>query len=485
MSEYRIKSTRSSKLREKLDYPVIDTDGHVIEAAFVLPDFLKKIAGPEVAKRYLEAMNARRKRGADVPKAVTWGNVSGALTIDRATVMLPRLYARRLEEAGIDFSTVYSTVGFGAQVMPEAELRQAGCRALNMMYADMFKDVSDKLTPAAIIPMHTPDEAIAEVEFAVGELGMRALMTCNEVVRPHPKLLEEAPHLAPHAGIYTPIALDSTYDYDPFWRKCIELKVVPAGHSMNFIGTHQSHSNYIYNRLGFFATFGNAACRALFMSGFTRKFPELNVAFLEGGVWWAVALYNDLVEFWEKRNKQNMLEKLDPAKIDFAVMEEMFAEYGNEYLNPERLMENRALVARDGRLTPDETPDFIDDWTHLNIETASDIRDLFTENFYFGCEADDAMNYTAFNRSANKFGAKLKAMFSSDLGHWDVQDFGGVLAETHEAVERGLMSEEDFKDFVFTNPLTLQTRLNPDYFKGTCVEGAVNAHLAQYPRAAE
>ncbi len=89
------------------------------------------------------------------------------------------------------------------------------------------------------------------------------------------------------------------------------------------------------------------------------------------------------------------------------------------------------------------------------------------------------MNYTAFNTKANKFGAKLKAMFSSDLGHWDVQDFGGVLAETHEAVERGLMSEEDFKDFVFTNPVTLQTRLNPHYFKGTCVENAVSAFLAE------
>lgn len=353
-----------------------------------------------------------------------------------------------------------------------------------MMYADMFKDVSDKMTPAAVIPMHTPEEAISEVEFAVNELGMRALMTCNEVVRPHPKIVEEAPQLAQYSRVYTPIALDSTYDYDPFWRKCVELKVTPAGHSMNFIGTHESTTNYIYNRLGFFATYGNAACRALFMSGFTQKFPELNVAFLEGGVWWAVALYNDLVEFWEIRNKDAMLTYLDPAKIDFGLMEEMFARYGNEYLNPERLMANKKLVARDGRTHPDEVPDFIDDWTSLKIEKKEDIRDLFVDSFYFGCEADDAMNYTAFNAAANKFGAKLKAMFSSDLGHWDVQDFGGVLAETHEAVEDGLLSEEDFKDFVFTNPVTLQTKLNPAYFKGTCVEGAVVKFLGERSQAA-
>lgn len=475
MAAYKIQKTRSSKLRETLDFPVIDTDGHVIETEFVLPDFLKLAGGPSLVERYQKA-TATTPSGQ--PKRVPWGFPSGPLTLDRATMMLPQLCARRLEEAGVDFTTLYSTAGFRAQTMPDDELRQGTCRALNMMYADMYRDVSDKMTPAAVIPMHTPEEAIAEVEFVVNELGMRALMTCNEVLRPHPEILAEAPHLAPYAMTYTPIALDSTYDYDPFWAKCVELKVVPAGHSMNFTGTHQSTTNYIYNRLGFFATAGNAACRALFMSGFTQKFPELNMAFLEGGVWWAVALYNDLFEFWEKRNKNQMLSHLDPAKIDFDLLEEMFTHYGNAYLNPERLMANRKLVARDGRSQPDEVPDFIDDWTQVLIEKPEDIRDLFVNNFYFGCEADDAMNYTAFNTLANKFGAKLKAMFSSDLGHWDVQDFGGVLAETHEAVEDGLMTEEDFKDFVFTNPVTLQTRLNPDYFKGTCVEGAVSEFLA-------
>ena len=123
--------------------------------------------------------------------------------------------------------------------------------------------------------------------------------------------------------------------------------------------------------------------------------------------------------------------------------------------------------------SPGIDPDFIDDWRALDAKCAEDIRDLFVDNFYFGCEADDALNYTAFNAKANKFGVKLKAMFSSDLGHWDVVDFGDVLAEAHEQAEKGLMTEDDFRDFVFTNPVTFATRLNPDYFKGTVVEGAV------------
>lgn len=40
-------------------------------------------------------------------------------------------------------------------------------------------------------------------------------------------------------------------------------------------------------------------------------------------------------------------------------------------------------------------------------------------------------------------------------------------------VEEGVITEEDFRDFVFVNPVTLWTALNPDFFKGTAVEGAV------------
>ncbi len=38
-----------------------------------------------------------------------------------------------------------------------------------------------------------------------------------------------APELADYARHWTPLALDSPYDYDPFWAKCVELKVAPAG----------------------------------------------------------------------------------------------------------------------------------------------------------------------------------------------------------------------------------------------------------------
>jgi predicted TIM-barrel fold metal-dependent hydrolase len=475
MSEYKKRNTESSKLRERLDYPVIDGDGHIIESRFVFPDFLKQVGGPELVKRFEKSVRNARPEGA---KSLFWGGHTGTHTIDRVTCMLPRLYAQRLDEAGVDFATLYPTYGFRCQVMPDDEVRQAACRALNIMYADMFKDVRHRMTPAAVIPMHTPEEAVAELEFAVKELGMKAMMSANEVLRPDPDVAAEAPQYAEATRRYTPLALDSPYDYDPFWAKCVELGVAPAGHSINYSCTHASPTNYVYNRIGVFATFAHACARALFLGGVTKRFPGLNVGFLEGGVWWAVSLYNDLVEFFEKRNVDSLLDHHDPAKFDVELARTLYRDFGNEYLTEARYLENVSAFTSDGRKKPGVDPDFIDDWKALDVKSSEEIRDLFIDSFYFGCEADDAMNYTAFNAKANKFGAKLKAMFSSDLGHWDVVDFGDVLEEAHEQAEKGLMTEEDFRDFVFVNPARFTTRMNPDYFKGTVVEDAVAKLMA-------
>ena len=48
-----------------------------------------------------------------------------------------------------------------------------------------------------------------------------------------------------------------------------------------------------------------------------------------------------------------------------------------------------------------------------------------------------------------------------------------VLEEAYELVDKGIMTERDFEDFVFTNPTKLWTGMNPDFFAGTVVEDAV------------
>ena len=52
-------------------------------------------------------------------------------------------------------------------------------------------------------------------------------------------------------------------------------------------------------------------------------------------------------------------------------------------------------------------------------------------------------------------------------------------AEAWELVEDGIISEEDFREFVFVNPVKLKTDMNPDFFKATVVEAEVEKLLAE------
>ena len=131
-----------------------------------------------------------------------------------------------------------------------------------------------------------------------------------------------------------------------------------------------------------------------------------------------------------------------------------------------------------------ERPEQLDDFAACNIQKASDIRDLFVPNFYFGCEADDPVNSWAFRSNVNPYGARINAIFGSDIGHFDVPDMTAVLPEAYEGVEDGIITEEDFSDFVFGNPIRLWTDMNPNFFKGTAVESQVQKFLKETNRSA-
>ena len=45
-----------------------------------------------------------------------------------------------------------------------------------MYTADQFNGLGDRLTPAAVVPMYTPQEAVEELEFVVKSLGAKAVM---------------------------------------------------------------------------------------------------------------------------------------------------------------------------------------------------------------------------------------------------------------------------------------------------------------------
>ena len=78
-----------------------------------------------------------------------------------------------------------------------------------------------------------------------------------------------------------------------------------------------------------------------------------------------------------------------------------------------------------------------------NITQKQDWIDLYATPYYFGCEADDRMNAVAFSK-INPFGARINAIFSSDIGHFDVPDMLMPVPEAYELVEDGLITERRF-----------------------------------------
>ena len=99
----------------------------------------------------------------------------------------------------------------------------------------------------------------------------------------------------------------------------------------------------------------------------------------------------------------------------------------------------------------------VDESASSEIGGPADITDTFVRQYHFGCEADDPMNSVAFDRRLNPGGVQLKAVFGSDLGHWDVPDLRGVLPEAWELVDDGHITVDDFRAFAFTNAVSPST----------------------------
>jgi predicted TIM-barrel fold metal-dependent hydrolase len=477
------KHASPAQIHSRLKHPVIDGDGHWLEYAPVFSEKMRKACGDKGADGFIAAMSTtnealrmtqdvRDKRRVALPN---FWNRQAENTLDRATAMMPKMLYERLDEIGSDFAVIYPTAGLRLPRIKDDETRRAVIRAYNIVSADYFRGLEDRMTPAAIIPMHTPEEAIAELEFVTKQLGSKVGMFGSNMARQVASAASSDPEASRFTVWYDVLGIDSAYDYDPVWAKCAELKIAPTFHSSaSGQGLRNSPSNFVYNHIGHFAAAGHAAAKGIFLGGVTRRFPELNFAFLEGGVGWASQLFGDLIEHWERRGAP-ALKRMHPDKLDRTLLLSLIEKYGYEDMAA-------VLRSQDGwpdpegqRLTGNRTE--LDDFAACKITRKEDWVDLYAKPYYFGCEADDRMNAVAFGR-ANPFGAKLNAIYSSDIGHFDVIDFRDPLPEAYELVEEGHITEEDFSDFVFANSVRLWGTQNPNFFDGTVVAREAAAVLS-------
>ncbi|HEX6440672.1 MAG TPA: hypothetical protein VF007_00690, partial [Stellaceae bacterium] len=216
------------QIHSKLSHPVIDGDGHWVEYTPVFAEKMRKAVGDLGADGFLASQRRipdaleltteeRKARGAAMEGQ--WGR-QAVNTRDRATAMMPKMLYDRMDEIGSDYAIVYPTAGLGIPRIADEATRRAVIRGFNIVTADYFKGLEDRLTPVAVIPMHTPDEAIEELEFVTSQLGSKVCMFGSGIARPLPGAKEVDSKIGRHAVFYDQFGLDSEYDYDKVWLKC-------------------------------------------------------------------------------------------------------------------------------------------------------------------------------------------------------------------------------------------------------------------------
>lgn len=457
-------------------HPVIDVDGHHLEFLPALDAYLEKRMGSEkfhrwIAKQKATASSLEDRIFSRKAKPGWWTGPPASETRDRAAAAFPGLLVTRLDELEIDFMILYTSVGLGSLVDPDDGVRVAFCEALNEFYAEHYFGFAERLTTAGVIPMFTPEEALAEIEHCY-KLGYKVVQLSPGIPRPIPRVHAVDPSLYPTVYWLDTFGIDSEHNYDVVWQRLAELGLAATFHGHSAIAASakasRSVTNYVFNHIGAHGSLMSEICKSLVIGGVTTRFPSLNFAFLEGGAHWACGLLNDFIEHWEKRNAVE-IRKYDPRNVDIAAMKDLGRRWGGTLVSSPGCLDSGIFAnRREGAKGDWAEPDQQDDFFACKISELNDIAKSFA-NLYFGCEADDRSVGLAFN-PANELYLRLHAMFSSDYGHWDADQPGKLVSASRKMVDHGLMTAKDFRSFAADNVIALHGGNNPKFWKGTAVE---------------
>jgi hypothetical protein len=196
-------------------YPAIETGFHTDDCPHCLEDYVASYGGPALVDQWR------------------------AIQTDQGPSPLrEELFCERLAHQGWDYSILVPTNALAALCLADLGKRQTLQRAINHYHADRWHRHRAQVTPAAGIPLHTPRAGIAQLEFAVKRLRLKAITISGS-----------------NPG-------DGEQDYDPFWAKVVELGVPVlldcAGEALQ------------------------PFARALLSGRVTRRFPQLRVGLLDG-----------------------------------------------------------------------------------------------------------------------------------------------------------------------------------------------------------
>ena len=238
-------SAATKALKARLDHPIVDADAHQLEVLPVLFDFIREVGGPEMPERCIALHDApaphvrddaRRAHRRPRTSCRCGGRCPPRTRSTARTTVLPRLLYERLDEIGLDFTIVYpgrACRSSRCRAWPTTSCGARRARAFNLYNAEMFGPYarSHDARPA-VIPMHTPEEAIEELEYASGELGLKAVRVRGRRAAPGAAVRARASRpRATRCSTRTASASTARTTTTRCGQTCIELGVAPTFHS--------------------------------------------------------------------------------------------------------------------------------------------------------------------------------------------------------------------------------------------------------------
>jgi hypothetical protein len=229
------------RLKRTLGVPVIETALHSHDCAHCLEDYIACYGGSALVDRW---------RALERPP--------------QRAPLREDLFCEQRAEQGWDYSVLLPANTLQALAIGDPMQRGILQRAINHHHADVWHRHRAQVTPVAGIPLHTPQAGIAHLEFAVKRLSLKVI----------------------HVSVANQRSPPAAQDYDPFWRKVVELGVPvlldgpPQGSGLE------------------------AFASDLFFGQVTRRFPQLRVALLDGGSGWRAPVCAAMASSLESRDRR-------------------------------------------------------------------------------------------------------------------------------------------------------------------------------------
>ena len=180
-----------------------------------------------------------------------------------------RLRLQDLDEEGVWGEVMYQSIGLWSGLIEDPQLIKQAARAENEWLVSEVQSVApDRLVPAGLMPLLTPEDAVAEVRHAA-EIGL---------------------HLVSLSTGHPPGARDWNDDsWEPLWAAAEEAGMVIGFHigtdggdnASVFRGPGGAVLNYVQTTYG-----GQLAAMKLVTSGALDRHPDLKILISEGGATW-------------------------------------------------------------------------------------------------------------------------------------------------------------------------------------------------------